>query len=165
MFAVIRGLSLVIGLLFPVISEAQTWETQANCDLPAASLKDTKAANAQECQKLCAETSGCNATLYITGWGKCSLKADAKKKALLRFHSGELDAQRDYQAGSALKDNDHTGKDMQRLVLDNAEQCGVACAKKDGCGAFTYLEGYKVCWLKKAGGKYKPKVFSCSWKG
>lgn len=157
-------IGLVIGLAFPLSATAQTWETKANCDLPAASLKDTKAKSLEECQKLCAETSGCNASLFISGWGKCSLKADGKKQARLKFHSGELDAQHAFTPGSAKADNDYTGKDLERLVLDNADQCGEACSKNKECVSFTYLEGYRVCWLKKTLGKFKPKVFSCSLK-
>lgn len=129
--------------------------------MPAASLKETKAATQEACQQLCAETAGCKAALYVSGWRKCALKSDAKKTARLKFQSAEMGEGRTYQAGSFKDDNDYTGKDLERLVLDSADACGEACAKNSQCESFTYLDGYRVCWLKKTRGKFVPKVFSC----
>lgn len=138
-----------------------SFETKEQCDMPGPSLKDTKAEGREACEKLCAEQAECKGALFITGWKKCSLKANTKT-ARLQFISGELDAQHGYKVGSYKVDNDHRGKDLERKVLASADECGKACAENAGCGAFTYLDGYKVCWLKKPGGTFNPKIFSCS---
>jgi PAN domain len=140
---------------------SETFERKEQCDMPGPSLTKTKAEGREACEKLCSERADCKAALFITGWKKCLLKADTKT-ARLQFISGELDAQRTYTPGSFKLDNDHRGKDLERKVLGSADECGKACSENAGCGAFTYLEGYRVCWLKKPGGTFNPKVFTCS---
>jgi hypothetical protein len=58
-------------------------------------------------------------------------------------------------------DYDHSGKDIKRLVLDEAKACAKACREEKACAAFTFIDGYRVCWLKKTGGRLRPKVFHC----
>lgn len=146
----------------PALSAAANWETKTNCDIPSASLRETKTATLEECQKLCDETTECKAVVHISGWKKCALKTQGKKTSQLKFISGELDESHVYTKDSFKEENDHTGKDLKREVLDDANACGDACAKNAECKAFTYLDGYRVCWLKKGGGKFNPKIFSCS---
>ncbi len=162
---------LLLGLAFGVSLSvtnrlrAEEFTVKANCDLPEASLFETKAQSEEECKKLCADKAECGAALYITGWKKCALKKQGKKTARLKFQSAELGEGRVYQKGSYKDDNDYTGKDLERLVLESADACGEACAKNAQCETFTYLDGYRVCWLKKTKGKFVPKVFSCLVKG
>jgi hypothetical protein len=155
---------LIVSYLFSGSVFAATWDVKENCDMASKSLEDGKAASREECQEKCSANEACKGLVYITGWKKCSLKSDVKKQAKLRFISGDLDAQHAYQGGSYKVDHDHNGKDLERLVLDDPDACGKACAAKEGCASFTYLEGYRVCWLKKAGGHLVSKVFSCSLK-
>ncbi|RZJ81286.1 MAG: hypothetical protein EOO20_25300, partial [Chryseobacterium sp.] len=153
----------ILLFLIPLrTASAKTWSTTENCDMPSASLQEIKTATREECQTRCLENEKCEGVVYITGWKKCSLKSSVKKQAKLRFISADMDAQHAYQKGSYKLDYDHSGKDLQRLVLDSADQCGEACAGRADCSAFTYLEGYRVCWLKKTGGRPGEKVFSCS---
>ncbi len=155
-------LLLSLTLLPSAFGQSPGFESRANCDLPGPSIKETKTATEEDCQKLCADDAQCKASLFITGWKKCSLKSDGKKTARLKFISGELPENRVYSKGAFREDEDYTGKDLERLVLASADECGEACAKNDACKSFTYLDGYRVCWLKKTLGKYNPKVFRCS---
>jgi hypothetical protein len=156
-------LALVL-LSAPLSLAADAWQTKANCDIPAASLQELKAQNLEECQRSCEATKGCLAAVFASGWQKCFLKSDGTKRASMRFISGVLNDQHAYEPGSYKVDSDHKGKDLERLVLDSPDQCGQACAAKSECQAFTFIEGYRVCWLKKKGGQYSAKVFYCAYR-
>jgi len=161
----VRTLGLLcVGFLGSISVQASTWVTKPNCDMPATSLKELKTESQDKCQQVCDETEGCKGIVYITGWRKCSLKADGKKQATMRFISGELNDKHVYEPGSFKTDNDHSGKDLERIVLDVPDQCGKACESRADCQAFTFIEGYRVCWLKKKGGKFSDKVFHCGFK-
>jgi hypothetical protein len=86
------------------------------------------------------------------------------RTASLRFISGELDTKRGFDPGNLRVDSDHTGKDLERKVLDKPEMCAKACGDRQDCAAFTFLEGYRVCWLKAGGGRFLAKVFHCGTK-
>lgn len=144
------------------LARSEGWERVENCDMPSASIKESKADSQEQCEARCDEEKGCQGAVYITGWKKCSLKADTKKRAKIRFSSADMNEKHVYEAGSFKIDNDHGGKDLERHVLNSADECGKACEGRADCQAFTFIEGYRVCWLKKAGGKLKPKVFHCS---
>ncbi len=159
-----RTLLCFLLAFFSATAFASTWDVVENCDIPGPFLQEFKTSSREECQQRCVENQSCKSLVYVSGWNKCWLKAETKKHARLRFISGELDAKHEYQNGSGRADHDHAGKDLQRLVLDQVDKCGQACAENKDCAAFTYLEGYRVCWLKKAGGKYLSKVFSCAFK-
>jgi hypothetical protein len=152
-----RYLGLIL-LLFGSLAHA--WEAKPNCDNPSPIVKDSKASGLEDCQEQCEQVAQCKAIVFVSGWKKCWLKG-AVKQASLRFISGELSAGR-YEQGHYQVDNDHTGKDLKREVLATPDECGKACESNTDCRAFTYLEGYKVCWLKKAGGRFLPKIFYCA---
>lgn len=156
--------SLLASLFLSTVSYSQTrsWERVDSCDIPTASIKDTKAETQEDCEELCHQEKGCGAAVFISGWNKCSLKADGTKRVKIRFISADMNEKHSYDAANNKVDNDHGGKDLERLVLNSADECGKACEGKAECKAFTYIEGYRVCWLKKAGGKLKPKIFNCS---
>lgn len=152
-------------LLHGSVSQAESpWQSKDNCDMPAPSIKELKTQSLQECQQSCEATQGCAAVVFASGWQRCFLKAEGTKRASMRFISGELNEQHHYQTGSYKTDFDHKGKDLERLVLDKPDQCGQACERKSECQAFTFIEGYRVCWLKKRGGQLSAKVFSCAFK-
>ncbi len=146
----------------PSSAAAAGWQSKDNCDIPLPSIKEDKKTSLEECQKTCEGFSGCKGLVYVTGWQKCFLKASSEKRANIRFISGELNEGRVYEKGSFKVDHDHSGKDIERLVLADADECGQACAAKTECQSFTLIEGYRVCWLKKKGGRLNPKVFQCS---
>lgn len=155
-------LLVLAWLSTPLALQAEAWERVENCDMPSASIKESKAESQEKCEETCDQEKGCLGAVYITGWKKCSLKAETKKRAKIRFSSADMNEKHVYEAGSFKIDNDHGGKDLERHVLNTADECGKACEGRADCQAFTFIEGYRVCWLKKAGGKLKPKVFHCS---
>jgi hypothetical protein len=158
---------LQVIMLFAAASTAHLafatdWERVEHCDMPSSSIKELKTESQEKCEVSCDQEKGCQGAVYITGWKKCSLKAEVKKQAKIRFSSADMSSTHMYEAGSFKVDNDHTGKDLERHVLNTADECGKTCEARADCQAFTFIEGYRVCWLKKAGGKLKPKVFHCS---
>ena len=60
-----------------------------------------------------------------------------------------------------LKDKDSSGKDIKNLTLSTAGDCKKACDLNDACLSFTYIDGYRSCWLKKGEAKLHSKVFHC----
>ncbi len=153
-----RSLCLVFVFLS---SNALAWESKPNCDNPSPVVKDSKATSLEDCQAQCDGNAECKAVVFVSGWKKCWHKK-AAKQANLRFISGEMPADHSFAVGAYKVENDHTGKDLKREVLGSADECGKACEGNKDCQAFTYLEGYKVCWLKKAGGHFNPKIFYCA---
>lgn len=137
------------------------WEGKANCDSPSDSLKTLKTATQDECRKSCEAEKDCRGIVYVTGWKRCLLKAQLQKQAHVKFISGELNDQHVFEATALKPDHDHSGKDLERKVFDRPEECGQACQGRADCQAFTYIEGYRVCWLKAKGGRLSEKVFHC----
>lgn len=142
-------------------SPKAAWEIKDQCDVPSYSLKTLKSVTQDECQQGCEGEKDCKGFVYVTGWKRCLLKGDMKKQAKLRFVSGELSDKRTFDAASLKLDHDHSGKDLERQVINRAEDCGKACEANGDCQAFTYLDGYHVCWLKAKGGALTEKVFRC----
>lgn len=162
-FLMAVGFSIILG--FPghlAIGQVQ-WQFQNNCDIPGSSLESLKKSSKIECQAACEGQEKCRAFVYVTGWQRCFLKEQGVKKATIRFVSGDLsaDKNRSFEASKMKMDHDHTGKDLGQVVLDQADACGLACQARSDCHAFTYIEGYRVCWLKAAGGRLIEKVFQC----
>jgi hypothetical protein len=145
-------------LLFSTALTAATWEFKDNCDVPNDSLKVLEKVSREDCQAACEEQSECKGILYITGWQRCTLKTRMDRTARLKFISGEMDDKRAYSLHEGF---DHSGKDRERQVLDSADACGKACGASPDCAAFTYLDGYRVCWLKNKGGRLRAKNFLC----
>ena len=159
----IFALLILPSLFFSNICIAQSanWEIKDNCDVGSESLKTLKSVSQDDCQQSCAEEKQCAGFVYITGWKRCLLKDQMKKTAKLRFISGELDEKRNFAAGNLKLDFDHSGKDLERKVLDQPEMCADACRQRADCHAFTFLDGYRVCWLKAGGGHLNAKMFRC----
>lgn len=154
-------LILWAALLAAAPLPAQGWEIRDNCDEASEPIKILKMPTQEDCLKACESTSTCGGIVYTTGWKRCQLKTTIKQPAKLRFISGTLNDKRAFDPESLKPDHDHNGKDIERKVLDKAEDCGKACEERADCEAFTYLEGYRVCWLKAKGGKLSEKIFRC----
>lgn len=139
------------------------WQLSKNCDLPAASLASLKKSTVDECQKTCEDHKNCAAFVFVSGWQRCFLKESAARQARIQLLSGELssEANRAFDKKDIKVDFDHTGKDLERIVLDKVEDCAKACLARSDCYAFTYIDGYRVCWLKAGGGKFQEKIFQC----
>ena len=146
------------------LAEDTNWKLEDNCDVATDSLKTLKSVTQDQCQQGCAADKQCAGFVYITGWKRCLLKDQMKKTARLRFISGELDDKRNFDKSSLKFDFDHNGKDLERKVFDQPEMCAQACTQRADCHAFTFLEGYRVCWLKAGGGHLNEKIFRCGTK-
>lgn len=154
---------LLALLLHSHLAAAQTpaWEIKNNCDVPSGSGQTLKSLSQEACQQACAGDAACKGFVHISGWKRCILRDDMKRQARLRFISGEKSEQGALESSGHRPDFDHSGKDLERKELDRVDQCAEACRDRKDCAAFTYLEGYRVCWLKAAGGRFHEKIFSC----
>ncbi|MFW7380895.1 MAG: PAN domain-containing protein [Oligoflexus sp.] len=139
------------------------WEIKENCDIPSESISSKKMLSVLDCQKFCETEAKCRSFVFVSGWQRCFLKNQFAKQASIRFISADLPAaaKAEFSEASLHTDHDHSGKDLKRLVLEQAIECGRACQKQDDCNAFTFIDGYRVCWLKSAGGRLSKKIFYC----
>ncbi len=147
-----------------VSAKASSLQVEVNCDLADANLSSQKAESLDLCQKACQSDAACAAFVFVSGWKRCFFKASSAKKRTIRFYSGHYLRAHDGKPAKVLKaayDQDHSGKDLKREVVSTHEECVQKCAKLEACHAFTFIEGYDVCWLKAAGGQLLPKVFYC----
>ncbi|HYX31471.1 MAG TPA: PAN domain-containing protein [Oligoflexus sp.] len=162
----ILALFIMSALFITTLGQAEgtNWDFKENCDVPSESFQTLKSVSQEECQRTCDNEKNCKGFVYITGWKRCLLKDQMQKQARLRFISGELDEKRGFEASRLKLDSDHSGKDLERKVLDQPEMCADACKGRADCQAFTFLEGYRVCWLKAAGGRLSEKIFHCGMK-
>jgi len=162
----ILTLSMMTTFLFTFgrSADGAFFDVKENCDVPGESLQIINSLSQKECQRSCDNEKNCKGFVYITGWKRCLLKDQMNKQVKLQLISGELDENRKFDGGRLKFDSDHTGKDLERKVLDQADLCAEACISRADCQAFTFLEGYRVCWLKAGGGQLKEKTFRCATK-
>lgn len=130
------------------------------CDIPGNNISSLSKTTKEICKKNCDSDSQCKGFTYISGWRKCFLKKKVSKSFRIRFYSGEKD--KSGKIVNAKYDHDNSGKDIKRLAnIDEKSKCLKACEDSGSCGAFTYIEGYRDCWLKKGGGRNYEKIFYC----
>lgn len=157
----LRTALLLAVFASPSLAHSSSWEIKDNCDVATDSLKTIKSVSQDACQQACDGESSCQGFVYITGWKRCLLKSDMRKQAKLRFISGDMNEKHGFDASQLKSDFDHSGKDLERKVVEQPELCAKACSERSDCQAFTYLDGYRVCWLKAAGGHLNEKMFRC----
>lgn len=97
---------------------------------------------AEECAATCARDTACKAWTFING-GSCWLK-NGVPSATDRADctSGVIDRsfERSYNRG---------GADIASLATSSARLCAAACARNEGCKAFTWTSLFGTnCWLK-----------------
>lgn len=149
-------LFLVLGeFFFMQVTHAQGFEEQDHCDLlgpNAAVLKNLS--SHKDCQGECVKMKNCKGYVFISNWNRCFLKSEVKRLTKVSMISG-------LPGEKAKLDHDHSGKDMRQEAAANARACDALCRKESACGAYTFIEGYQTCWLKKNPGSFRPKVFYC----
>lgn len=144
--------------------ETRSFAVSSHCDLADANLSSRTSETVEDCQKACQAEANCPAFVYVSGWKRCFFKASAEKKKTIRFYSGDVirdAADKHPRLGESGYDQDHSGKDLKREVLKTHQECSQQCLANQSCYAFTFIEGYDVCWLKAAGGRRLPKIFYC----
>ena len=124
------------------------------CDLIGENLKSLKGTTQQLCWGACEADKKCRGAVFVSGWKRCFLKSNVKRKASLKFFS-------EIKSGNSGYDLDFTGKDLIRHVTSNKEECRLKCRDEQKCTGFTYLEGYRDCWLKHTKGRLFNKIFYC----
>ena len=135
-----------------------------HCDIPGLAAANLKVPSAENCAEACQKGDNCRAWVYVSGWGRCSLKQKVLKPVALRIHSGavEVDDAGARKLGPVNEDSDNSGKDLRRVSgLADAAACSVKCLEGGDCKAWSFLDGYGDCWLKKTAGKTIPKEFYC----
>lgn len=133
-----------------------------HCDIGGANLRDMPTPNAEGCRDACDADTACAAFTHISGWNRCFLKKAGRPKTTIKMYSGFI------AAGGAQRvvaeegyELDHNGKDWKKYDTNSPAECKEQCLQAPECMAFTLIEGYRACWLKKTAGKLKGKVFRC----
>lgn len=143
---------------------ATTIET--HCDIGAANLRDMGTPTAEACRDACDHEASCAAFTHISGWNRCFLKKATRPKTTIKMYSGFITAEAGQRTvAEEGYELDHNGKDWKKYDTNNPAECKEQCLKAPECLAFTLIEGYRACWLKKTSGKLKGKVFRCGVKG
>ena len=125
-----------------------------NCDLIGSNLKSQKGTTQQSCWGACESEEKCRGVVFVSGWKRCFLKSSVKRKASLKFFS-------EIRSGESGYNLDFTGKDLVRHVTSTKEECRDKCLNEKKCTGFTYLEGYRDCWIKHTKGRLFEKIFYC----
>lgn len=136
---------------------------EEHCDVTGPDLRTSRLGDAKSCQMLCQRDEACRGWSYISGWNRCALKSAIKSKAKVRMYAGRVD--RGMQPAKVAQESwdfDDSGVDYRKIApLNEASACAQACQKEDRCQAFVFIDGYRVCWLKKSIGQWASKVFYC----
>ncbi len=127
---------------------------EENCDLLGKNMQSLKSTTMESCQATCIANSNCLGAVFISGWNQCFLKSKVKRKVTLVLKSA-------LREGVIQIDYDFSGKDLRQLDKANAALCQLACQQTKECKGFTYLEGYRSCWIKSTHGKLFKKIFYC----
>jgi hypothetical protein len=148
-------LSLLLALCCLTAKAAEG--IKEDCDVVGKDISSEKADSAAQCREKCLAKPGCLAAGYISGWGRCFLRAEQKRTVAVRMVSGERT-----EAGFTVREqHDYSGKDFKKLALKSAVVCEEACKAEPVCQGFTFIGGYDTCWIKKTKGKLYPKIFYC----
>ncbi len=137
-------------------------EVEEHCDIGAANLRDLPTPTADACRDACDADAQCAAFTHISGWNRCFLKKGTKPKTTIKMYSGFVTGEGAERAiAEEGYDLDHNGKDWKKHDINVPAECKDLCLKAPECQAFTLIEGYRACWLKKTAGKLKGKIFRC----
>lgn len=136
--------------LNPILLEAM----DRGCDLVGKNIGSSKAKSQLECEKQCVSNHGCQGAVFITGWERCFLKAEVKRKVFITLKSA-------IKGEDIQKNHDFSGKDFKQTDESSAIDCQEKCSKTANCTGFTYIDGYRTCWIKQTKGKLFEKVFYC----
>lgn len=152
--------TLTLLSLVPFANAQAVYERRAPCDIPTPILTTVPADDVEACEQACTATAGCGAYTFVSGWDRCKLHAPTDRHVAVRILAGVV------ANGVALTpapDHDHTGKDLERAPRDlpEASACAAACVATTGCVGYSYVEGYRSCWLKQTEGALVPKTFAC----
>lgn len=141
----------------------ESGSVETNCDVTGPDIKSMKQPDAKACLAACEELTTCRGWSFISGWNRCFLKSGIKSKTAVRMYAGRLD--RGASPVTVVQqgwDKDDSGTDFRKVApLSRSEECTDECLKDHRCVAFVFIEGYRVCWLKKSIGKWSDKTFSC----
>lgn len=151
-------LKLVLGLTAWQVAWAEA------CDIPGSPIKSIATTDAANCAKLCQDLPACKAYVFVSGWGRCFLKDQAKKPIPLRMHAAQIEGEGGARkVGAIREDHDESGKDLRRVSgIKTAQACAEQCLAEQQCMGMAFLDGYSDCWLKKTRGKLRPKTFTCA---
>lgn len=127
---------------------------EPHCDLIAKNIGTIKKTEMDTCWKSCQSNDSCDGAVFISGWNRCFLKNEIKRKSSIKFFS-------EIKGKEASYDRDFTGKDLKKHVVDDVSKCRLKCDDEARCTGFTYIEGYRDCWIKHTAGRLIPKIFSC----
>ncbi len=141
------------------------FKIEERCDIPGGDLRQLPLASAQLCARDCSIDAQCVGFTFVSGWNRCFLKNQVKRRVSLQMISGDV------RLGGTMvnevkasADHDHSGKDQRKISpVASAETCAEKCRMDDMCQAFTYLKGYGDCYLKGSG-KLRAKTFTCGYK-
>ena len=140
----------------PTNAKSPIIKIEEGCDIPGNNLKSSKEKSPPLCAEACDKEPKCKGFTFISGWNKCFLKSKVKTQAkvtMIAAHNKD---------GFKLHFNhDNSGKDFKNIVLDSEKLCLDECRKNSKCKGFSYIKGYRSCWLKKTLGRVFPKVFYC----
>jgi hypothetical protein len=129
------------------------WEAQ--CDVAGQEIAAAKATDTSQCAEQCRANPSCKAAVFISGWGRCLLKSELKRRVKLIMTSGT-------PTNPPEADRDSRGKDMRQVAgIKDPISCQAACAAEPSCKSFTYISGYSMCWLKSSAPGLIAKVFHC----
>lgn len=155
---------LLIFLGLYLISPAAQGATQVtHCDLPGGASKSFSAKDVASCRTSCESDPSCEAYSFISGWNRCFYKGAKQPQVRLRIFSGVISAVDGVRSASGpLADTDIPGKDLRKVIaVNSAGECGVHCISDPRCVAYSFLDGYRDCWLKDRLGHEQEKIFYC----
>jgi hypothetical protein len=151
--------------LFAFVASAAPDALQPACDIPTAPLSSAPGTTAADCAVRCADTAGCGAFVFISGWNRCVLHPPASRRVTVRMVAATVETTPEGARAVTPPrvDHDHGGRDLEAAPRDlpSAEACGEACVGTAACTGYVYVEGYRACWLKQTPGALTPKTFTC----
>lgn len=129
-------------------------EFKEHCDLIGKELRSLSRTQKDTCKDQCLKDPACQGAVFISAWNKCFLKSEVKREHKVIMSSG-------LKNGTLKKAHDFSGKDYKKLDLGDSDKCQKACQQEGQCIGFTYIGGYRTCWLKRTTGRIFPKTFYC----
>ncbi len=120
----------------------------------------------EDCQKQCVEDKACQAFNFVSGWNRCFIKARLGKTFKVSLSSGTVltSASGSRQVGEIKSHFDLKARDLRKLETKTVDACAQNCLVSEDCFAFTFIDGYKICWLKEKQKAWIPKTFYCGTK-
>lgn len=138
----------------PVLKE-KGFEVKPRCDIPGKAFESVKNTAFPECVQRCRVLKNCKAVTFVTHWNRCFIKDKISRLVPVSLISGE-------KSSIEQIDFDYTGKDFLKKVAKSSKQCAKHCQESSECLGFTFIKGYRTCWLKKSKGKFIKKHFYCA---